>query len=304
MSWSNLLYKEILFYLYPLFSSFENETAWDAFWASFGIKVSETNTEALTNLQSSVEKSAEIINALLGEDNPELTNGLTHVIELFNAIETLTNDSAIRTLVQGEADFFEEIFNSLSFQYLDSQQQSISILLQMLGVITFDTVRTTDPKGRGLDFSRVNFEWSRLGDLLKDSGAWALDVYEWGDDPTTGETQFQSDLAILNLGRLVEATGLSLTHIRTISGAEIGRFLQNHDGSGLVELAIPLLQEEFSGDFDTDDQPIFSNEAGFKLVPFGDLNKPTSLGLALAPYAIGNADGDFPVTDTLTLQLS
>ena len=71
----------------------------------------------------------------------------------------------------------------------------------------------------------------------------------------------------------------------------------------VTEVAVPILQDSFER-VDSDGTPVFSTEAGLKIVPFGDLNQPRNLGLALTPYAQGGIAGDQHITDDLKLTMN
>ena len=142
-------------------------------------------------------------------------------------------------------------------------------VLKALGVITSREIKTTDPGGRDLDYTRIEFKWEVLGDFVGNNGKWAKDVYGWGQN-------FDYNKAINNLILVIQASHLALARKRTMTAAEAAVFLKNGGGRKIAEAAIPFIQNTLQK-IEGDGTPLFSNEAGLKVeCLFGDVGVPAS----------------------------
>jgi hypothetical protein len=86
----------------------------------------------------------------------------------------------------------------------------------------------------------------------------------------------------------------------TLPQGQVGTFLSRSGAESFSMLELPLVQSELEG-FDAVGQATFKNEAGFKLVPSGDVGDTTKMGLALGPYAKGSALAPIELWDGLVL---
>ncbi len=220
----------------------------------------------------------------------------------FSALRALTDQCAGIVTSDG-AEVAVRLFDYLLIKYVITRQPVAYAVLQGLGVITDEAERrsiSTDPVAQA---ARWKLYWAHLGSFVSDNAAWARDVYHWGSAASSAAERFQFERAIKNLVRLSDALDAGLAYLKTLEAAEAGGFVKNAGPTKIPSARLPLFQDELDG-FEPDSMPIFANEAGMQVVPFGDLNKPEELGLAFTPYQKGAITAEQELTDTLTLKIT
>lgn len=294
-----LLYEVILFFQ-PIAEAIEDEDTFANFFQQFGYDLRSWNLAAIFAEVGSANPSLEsafnnLVKSSVSEsgDVVEISQGF------FSSLEALSNASSLQSVISDGEALLLEVFDYLTDNYLSTRIPFAAALLKALGVITVAEVKPTDAEGRDFDYHKVAIRWGRLGDFIRNPGEWAHKVYGWSGNPAAGDLRsFDYEAAIGNIAYLIEATQLAITRYRQMTPSEAAAFLKNSGVQTVFEAAIPAFQGTFDH-VDPDGTPVFSSEAGLKIVPFGDLNQPEELGLALAPYVEGQADGDYAITPNL-----
>jgi len=226
--------------------------------------------------------------------------GVEIIRSVFTAVTALSRIGELQGLLQGN-DVGLEVVNLLAREYLNDRIPSAAGVLKALGVLTETAIAPGDPGGRQVEYVRVHLEWERLALFLSNTNKWAYDVYGWNGQPATGDDQvFDHQKAIYALVKLFEAAQLATTRIKHIPEGERDVFIQNVTEEDLVGAWLPLFQEDFNS-VDEDADPIFDREAGLRVMPFGDIQQPETLGLALAPYVKGSSTVTEALTENITL---
>ena len=95
--------------------------------------------------------------------------------------------------------------------------------------------------------------------------------------------------------RVSDAADAGLAYLRVLPHDDALKYVKNSVGTGIPR-ADSVLQDGVAG-YEPDHMPIFANEAGVHVVPFGDLSKPAELGLALSPYQKGTITASVQIPD-------
>lgn len=264
-----------------------------------------TLTILFDDIQNIIENLSPSFNNLANSDNPQIEDILALTLRLYQAIEGLAQSSFFRVVVGTDDKLILEIFYFLSYRYLATRIFLVESALSALGIITHELKETTELGGRQVDFVRTKFQWSRLADLFQDNAKWAYDVYGWAGNPHNGDAKhFDFVKAIRNSIGFIHASGLSLAYLREISNSsEIDFFLKNVGEEQVFEAFLPFYQSDLISFDNETNQSIFSSEAGVKFVPFGDLTKPKTLGLAVAPYIKGDVPNKQQLSERLTFDI-
>jgi hypothetical protein len=291
------LLKELDHFFEPFAAAMESPDAMGDFLRRFGVDPSKIDSSTLLNE--------------LNAGNPSLPQLFQQVVSgsrafdaaflrtAFEVLRSLNESSVLRESVPNLQMLGDEMFALLARRYLGTRFPTAIGALEGLGVLTEKEVAPENPGGRHLPYVRVSFDWAVLGQFVRQNPQWAFDVYGWGGKPPDGP-RFDYEKAISAVVRLAESTQLALAHEREMKDSERNALLKNSAGQPAPKAAVPIIQEEPSG-FEEDGEPMFSTEVGLNLLPYGDINKPEDLGLALAPYAKGAAEGERDLTDRLTL---
>jgi hypothetical protein len=101
--------------------------------------------------------------------------------------------------------------------------------------------------------------------------------------------------------RVSDAVDRGLAYLK--KDADPTGFVTNAGTTKIPSANLPFFQDTLQG-FEPDSMPIFTNEAGLKVIPVGNLSSPADLGLALAPYLKGHITAEQRITDTLKLTTS
>jgi len=285
---------ELVYFLEPVTQSVQNEETLRSFLRHFGYVISASDgtaavqaiasTPLISSLQAAADRSA-------GESGVAVL-----AAPVFASLTQLTQTPAFRSAVRDTAAFSEEIFDNLTNRYVSVRVPAAAGILKAIGVITATTVKTTDPGGRDVDYTKIDINWQRLGDFVADNGKWAADVYGWG-------TNFDYAKAIDSLIRVCMATQLALPRKGTLTAAQAAVLLKNAGSTRIPEASLPFIQRSLLR-VEADGTPVFSNEAGLKVVPAGDLARPDTLGLAIAPYIKGSATGERQLAPGVTLTIA
>ncbi|MEQ1638718.1 MAG: DUF6603 domain-containing protein [Methylococcales bacterium] len=161
-----------------------------------------------------------------------------------------------------------------------------------------------DSSKRGVEYTQIKFIWSRISDLIKNNQKWAKEVYGWRGNPNVGdEKALDYRLLLNNLALIIESAGYSLVLVKELTQLEIAGFITNNPSDKEFYGAyLPLLQGYIES-IEDDGTPLFSREAGFKILPYGDLNQLDNLGFAISPYVKGNATGVQNLSEKLRLNI-
>ena len=200
------------------------------------------------------------------------------------------------------SEFLAEVFDVALYDYLSDRVPMLVQVLLALEALVLEDVLAASPEGRDVDYVRVRFDWARLGQFLRDTDTWADQVYGWGRD-------FKYNKALVRLSNVIEAIGLP-AHVEAIDPARLGAFLSNiptvtiagqpvHD---LVQVKLPIFDVESAPDVAGD--VTVTGEAGFTILPFGDLAQRAQMGMALAPFVAGGVAGEQPITQELKLTIN
>jgi uncharacterized protein DUF6603 len=298
---TNDFFREVAFFFEPLAVAVGGTEPLLSFFRDFGYDLRTRGSDLLDAVGAIRPPIGDTFAALLGA----ATNGgsgLEVARDVFRALSTLATSNAVQSHLRGADTFPEEVFDHLARRYLGFRLPIVVGVLGGLGVLVEVDVAPTDAGGRDLAYRSIRLQWSRLGDFVRDNERWAYDVYRWGGAPQIGDGRtFDYELAISRLMKLIETTQLATTRRERLSDQERGAFLKGAT-NGVRAGALPILQDTFADV--VDGAPVFTNEAGLKVMPFGDVNRPEKLGLALAPYAKGAATGTQPITDRLALTVA
>jgi hypothetical protein len=293
----NEFLEEIEWYAEPLYQAISNEEYLKAFFAEFGYKLNE---EHISNASSGFKSLTNAVTSIL--QSPDGTDESFHpedLLQLFSGIKSLGEDEVIRKYFG--ATFFNEIFDYLLYRFLTIKRPVSHAFLLALGVIESQKIKATDPNGRDLDYFTITFNWSKIAEFVTNNKKWAKDVYGWSGNPDKGEKQLDYDFLFHTLEFLIESTGLSLATIAIASEREIAEFLKNTNNKKEYPSAIIPIHQDIIAGIDKIGNPIFSKEAGFKFLPYGDLHIPQNLGFALAPYVVGEVSGTLVLSEKLVL---
>lgn len=294
---------ELGFFSSPLADAAQNKDALNSFCHLFGF---DFDDHTLTQLLPAIEDAVNNLSSLFNRsDDLQITDLVSLTSSLLQTIEAITETGVVQSVVNSDDDLVLEVFDFLSLRYLSTRMSLAEAALSALGVITEESVETTDPGGRQVDFVRVEFHWSRLRDFIQNHEKWASRTYGWAGNPNTGDAmRFDFGKAIINAMRVIEAWGLSIPYVREMSNRdERDFFLKSSEDEQVIEGNLPFYQSDSITFDEENNHPVFSNEAGLKLVPFGDLTKPEKLGLALTPYVIGDVRDKQQLSEGVTLDI-
>ncbi len=298
----DVLLSEAALYLLPLVAATKDEDALRNFFLGFGHDINGEELGRASSAISGVRNSIDSFYGSFSNGNDE-TARLGSFRSAFDAFRGLSQQQELGSIISDLDAWFLEVFDLLTYHYVSTRQFLLSATLQALGVMVREEVKTTDPGGRDFDYVRTRIDWSRLIDFVIDTKKWARDVYGWGSDPSANPPEgFDYEAAIESIAHLVEASGLALAHHRPMDASDVAQYLLNSSGVTVSEFAVPILQDGFNS-VDSDGATVFSTEAGIKIVPFGDLNQPRNLGLALKPYAQGDIEDEQNITSDLKLTI-
>ena len=294
---ANSFFDEIAWFAEPLVEAADSEDNLVKFFRLFGYDLQAGDTGSIitgfASLATAVDGLVED-NAPAGED-PDLEK----LLDLFAVVKSIGDASSLTNYFG--PDFFVEVFDYLLYKYLSVKRPALLTLLSILGVLKLEDV----PDARDLPYTKVSFDWSRISDFISDTSGWAKEVYGWGGNPSAGDPKsLDYKFLFSNLAAMFEAAGLSLAIFKEVSPAELAGFLSNFDPADKhYQLSLALIQKNAIG-LDAENNPEFDTEAGFKLLPYGNMNQPQNLGFAVAPFVNGTVAESVALAENLDLLIN
>lgn len=288
------LFEEIAWFAEPLFEAAHSSDNLIMFFREFGHDLESGDVGTII---TGFETLATTIGALVEGSLPENTRAdMRKLLDLFSVLKSVGDTGKVTDYFNG--DFFGEVFDYLLHRYLSVKRPGLLTFLSVLGVFTIEEIE----EARDVPYKKARFEWGRIADFVSDTSAWAKEVYGWNGNTGAGDAKsLDYEFLFSNLAALFEGVGLSLAIFKKITPAELAGFLSNYDPAGdYYQVSLALIQKNITG-FDADDDPVFGTEAGFKLLPFGDMNQQQNLGVALAPFVNGTIAESIPIADNLEL---
>lgn len=289
---ANTFFDEIAWFAEPLVEAADSEDKLVKFFRLFGYDLKAGDTGSII---TGFESLATAVEGLVEENAPaEEDPDLEKLLEVFSVVKSI-GDTASLTNYFGP-DFFVEVFDYLLYKYLSVKRPGLLTFLSILGVLKIEDI----PDARDLPYSKISFNWGRISDFVSDTSGWAKEVYGWGGNTSAGDPKsLDYKFLFSNLAAMFEAAGLSLAIFKKVSPAELSGFLSNFNpADDHYQVSLSLIQENPIG-LDADNDPIFGTEAGFKLLPYGDMNQQQNLGFALAPFVTGTIAETIPLTENL-----
>jgi hypothetical protein len=294
------LLKELARFSRPLFEFSSSSAAVENYFQQFGFKMNPAHANGLFESFLSLKNAiSSALYALQAAANDTRADPLI-VPKLVGFIKLVGSDTTIRSYFGGE--FLAETFDYLMYRHLSENRRSIFALLNVLGVIKLKKI---DPSVRGLPFTRVDFEWVRLVHFISKNKKWSKEVYGWAGNPGAGDDKkLDYEKLFTSLALLIDTPGFSFATIKTMTATDIASFLKNNvSGTNFYTLSLPFLQDDFD-DVTPEGEPVFSKEAGVKLLPYGDLSRPEELGFAISPFVKGAVGGVQPLSKNIDLKFS
>ena len=244
----------------------------------------------INNLVSSVSDLKSAIEKITGDspspsDFEQASNALK---DLINAIEDLDSESFDSAL---EADNFADVFpqqliDYLIARYLIEHQASVGYLLQLLGIIS---VQSVEASGNRPAYIKYEMVWSRVAEILQDPVMVFEEEFNWGQDDLRANEIFQL------LSNFLNAIGIS-AFLRDIED-EVADALEDVEEPGdpvPMGIDIPFF-DAGTPDAEADAGLIIMKIAG---------NGVGKTGLAMIPYAHGSVQTDFQITDYMVFNMS
>lgn len=304
--------KEFGWFFFPLRRAVASGEGLAEFMALFGFELSEANLNGAMNEIAGMSGALDDLVNVWDQVMAAIDGGVTDIdtaekeaiaaagLALYQNVDQLVSVVTNFAGQSPDADFPLEVFDRLVEMYLDNRAPALREILRALGARS-STFVPADPNGRGIDFTLIRYNFSRVSDAIADTGQWADDVYGWGSD-------FDYKKAIRIVADLVETFGGRVHHI-TADPAVAAAYLDNIPVAPVspvvptvtAPIAIPQAQmpilsattETANGDVTA------TGEAGVTVLPTGDMNAPQDLGLAIAPYAQGTIEGEHDLSDFL-----
>lgn len=223
-----------------------------------------------------------------GLDASQAAQAISQVVNFFSAVSQLSSASGLPgTIDPGEfsSDFPGQLTDYLVATYLLRNQPVLGAILQAFGIIT----QTGKPAaGKRLAYTRLDINWSNIGNVLSDPLTTLRDTYGWG-----GATFGQ--LFIDNADALGRAFGLD------IFPNPVGASLKNTLTAGATStsnLQNSTLRWQLLGNLIS--KLYLSAGLDFYVLPPTATAAP---GIAILPYINGNADTTISLSDELSLIL-
>ena len=269
----------------------------------------------LSNIASSIKALYTTLRPIAEDGEVDASQIVTLLAEIPHMVESISQLDDLE-LNDGMLAQFQDIgqilFDYVIILYLREYRPGLYCFLLLLGVID---------EGRREDQIHPKISYTNLGNLFKDVGAVAEDVYGWG----TGD--FNAALVLVRLQGLLWFLGIAANLRQLDSGTDLPDI--NHDTALLAaQLQIPILQidrEEGLAEFGASIVPLRpagGSSAGLGLIPFGAAGVSEEIalddrwrlkiaasaealvpwGIALRPEAIditGVADSVAPLTINL-----
>lgn len=217
-----------------------------------------------------IETSKESIETVIGLIND--ADGIRAEIEAeLNAFPAFINDSGITT-----EEFPKRLLDYLLISYLQSRQQGLYGILNLLGVVEIEEITAINawepvPVNSVYVLRKVN--WGRISDLFTDPLSVADQIYDWNP-----QKDFKADLFLSRIEIILRSF--------LLPGGLYKQDQTIHDclNTGSVEdreLRIPLYQDGI--------WPATYIEAGISIAPLDKVGGPPAIpkGIGIIPYLIG-----------------
>ncbi|WP_286970144.1 DUF6603 domain-containing protein [Flavobacterium sp. UBA4854] len=288
--------EEITWFSQPLFEASSSPDSLAVFFREFGYNI---NSSDIANLLNSIKSLTNTVAALLDDDpNTNAAFDPKDLITLFKSLKSLSEDNNFRDYFSD--DFFIEIIDYLIIRYLSNKLPIVYAIFFALGLIEKEVDTTRD-----FNYEKKSLHWDRISDFISDNSQWAKEVYGWRGNPINlNEKKFDFNRLLEVLNLFISATGLSLYFIRKIELPELNNYIKNISvNEDYFEGVIPIFQSHFQS-INFNENPSFANEAGLKVIPYGDYNNIENLGFAITPYVKGSASGGKQLTQRLLLNIT
>ena len=291
------LIKEFTAFLQPLANAGNSKESLKEFIKEFGFKASSTEIDQMYSDFEAFRLTVINLDKQIENGELELQKVSSEIIRIFGNIQALVTKNTIAHFFGNQ--FFTELLDYLLDRYLSIYKPDILSLVESMGAIETKII----PAGiRDIEYQKNKFKWKQISEFITNNAHWLKEVYGWSGNPTMPiEKRLDYELILNTLQLILESLGLSLVYVRELFETELSDFLKNIPiGEKFYGATLPLFQ---MGIDEVDDEgiPTFKNEAGFKFMPFGNLNDPKNLGIALAPYAKGGLSQSHQLTDKLSL---
>ena len=222
---------------------------------------------------------------------------------LLGQLKDVAGLTTARKTLDAPVDLFDELFDRLAYRYMLSRAPISLTVLDALGVLRARVVTPSEADGRDLEFTLIRLDWEVLGLFFSDNRRWGHEVYGWGPTPAGGTPKnFDHVKAITKIANIVRATQLAIVYAEPLSASDADAFLLNRNNQPAIRMNLPLVQDDLVGTR-ADGTPQFQKELGLSLLPFGDLDSPDNVGLALSPYVRAGTRQALQLTPELLLEL-
>ena len=306
---------ELSVFFQPLARATESGAGLNDFLGRLGYEVSVANSAAalnqLSNLGNLVDAIGTVVDtALTAANGNALDITPAEVEQIISAgrgvYNTLDGIVALVSPFVGHPPTAElplEIFNQLVDIYLGTRLQPLRAALTALDVRKTRIVLTGDGDGRDVDYTKVSFDFARLGQFISNTGQWADEVYGWN-------RSFDYYKALNALSLLVESF-VGRPQLEHVDPAIYSAFVSNVPMLPPVTAGDPPQPEPvysvqlpfyFAAFDDADGDVIATTEAGIVALPIGDMAQRNAMGLALAPFIEGETAIDEAINDRLSFR--
>ncbi len=291
---------EVLMFIEPIVQAAGSIDKLRDFFKEMGYDPTSVDGSALSDAFGAMDPSmSDSLQAIL-QGGPDM---LPRVGSLFGQLKDLDGLPAVTNIIDNPGDFFDEVFDRLTYKYLMARAPVSMTVLDALGVLERALVAPSDPGGRDVAYTKVRLNWPVLGLFFKDNRQWAYDVYGWGENPAGGAAKgFDHVKAIQNMANIIKATQIATVYQETLTPAEKQQFLQGAGSDDVMRMNLPFFQDDFDG-FSPDNTPQFNDELGLTVLPYGNLAQKANVGFAVAPYAKAGQTVTVPLSKQLSLRL-
>lgn len=290
-------FDEIAWFAEPLFESAHSTENLVKFFREFGYDLEAGD---IGTIATAFDSLATTIGSLVEDSAPEDEDpDLEKLLELFALVKSVGDIGNVTDYFSG--NFFAEVFDYLLYRYLSVKRPGLLTFLSILGVSMVEEIEDS----RDLPYKKATFEWSRIGDFISDTSTWAKEVYGWNGNTGTGDAKsLDYKFLFSNLAAMFEAAGLSLAIFKKVTPAELAGFLSNYDpANDHYQVSLSVIQKN-AVSIDENNNPVFATEAGFKLLPYGDMNQEQNLGFAVSPFVTGTISESISIAENLDLQIN
>ena len=290
----NKLIEELVAFIDPLLRAGESTAGLSQFLSQFGLNIP---TNAITSVGNTLNDQNAINDLRTAISNlplpppanvdPELFVAVgTAATELYGKVSPLIDaiSDNVTGLNQGNisqfaVDLTDDIFSYLIYAYLNRRVRTLTPILSALDVLQQTFIEADEAPGRGISYVEIRFHWGNLRDFVIDNESWARNSYGWGLDQ-----DFDYIKALSSLGAIANQLG---ARARFMPLEAVDSAIAQNPTPESFKVQLPIFQT--GGVPDVNGNLSAFAEAGFVVLPSGDIDTPAGLGLALAPYAEGGA---------------